>query len=125
MATDSIWPVWPSADGGVNPGNSAIGTTAVDWPRADTAGAHPDPSTIATSCSAIPVRSAMDCAGVRARASGSGGPPPPGGSLLGAPSAELLQHTQEDVSVVGGQLSEPVLLPALDGYLHGVLDGTA
>ena len=98
---------------------------AVGWPRADTAGAQPDPSTIATSCSAIPMRSAMDCAAVRASASGSGGPSLTVGSLIAAPSAELLQRTQEDVSVVGGKLSEPVLLTALDGYLHGVLDGTA
>src|SRR5271155_4699969 len=102
MATDSTWPVWPAADGEVNPGNSAIGSIALGWPRADTAGAQPDPSTIATSCSAIPVRSAMDCAAVRASASGSGGPSLTVGSLIGAPSAELLQRAQEDFPVVGG-----------------------
>src|SRR6202789_4619029 len=102
MATDSTWPVWAPGEGGGNPGSSAIGNIAVGWPRADTAGAQPDPSTIATSCSAIPMRSAMDCAAVRASASGSCGPSLTVGSLIGAPSAELLQRTQEDVSVVGG-----------------------
>jgi hypothetical protein len=48
------------------------------------------------------MRSAMDCAAVRASASGSGGPSLTVGSLIGAPFAELLQRTQEDVSVVGG-----------------------
>src|ERR1700683_827405 len=99
MATDSTWPVWPAADGGAKPGNSAIGSVAVGWPRADTAGAQPDPSTIATSCSAIPMRSAMNCAAVRASASGpgSGGPSLTVGSLIGAPFAELLQRMQKDV----------------------------
>src|SRR6202789_4513778 len=108
MVTDSTWPVWPAADGGVNPGNSAIGNMAVGWPRADTAGAQPDPSTIATSCSAIPIRSAMDWAAVRASASGASGPSLRVDSLIAAPSAELLQRLQEDVSVVGGKLSEQV-----------------
>src|ERR1700733_11305411 len=102
MSTDSTWPVWPAADGGVNPGKSDIGSVAVGWPRADTAGAQPDPSTIATSCSVIPMRSAMNCAADRASASGSRGPSLTVGSLIGAPSAELLQRAQEDVSVVGG-----------------------
>ena len=49
----------PAAVGAVKPGTSAIGTTAVGGPSSSTAGAQPDPSTIATSWSATPVRWAI------------------------------------------------------------------
>ncbi len=59
MRIDNSSPVCPTAVGGENPGSSAWGSTAVGVPSAATAGGQPDPSTMATSCSAIPVRSAM------------------------------------------------------------------
>lgn len=43
IGTDSATPPWPAAVGGVNPGNSDIGTDAVAAPRASAAGAQPDP----------------------------------------------------------------------------------
>ncbi|COW82662.1 Uncharacterised protein [Mycobacterium tuberculosis] len=72
MGTDSSSPACPAAVGGTNPGSSACGSTVVGEPNAATAGNHPDPSTTATSCSPIPVRSAMTCAARRASSSGSG-----------------------------------------------------
>ena len=60
-----------SAVGGVNPGSSAWRSTAVGEPSAAMAGNQPDPSTIATSCSSTPVRSAMACAARRASSPGS------------------------------------------------------
>src|SRR5947209_11524935 len=125
MPTDSSWPVWPTADGGVNPGTSAIGRIAVGRPSAETAGAQPDPSTIATSCSAIPTRSAMNCAAVRASSFTSGRPSVTVGSLIGTSGAELAQHPQKHLALVRGKLSEPVLLAALNVHLHGVFDTAA
>ena len=68
---DSTCPPWPAAVGAVKPGTSAIGTTAVGGPSSSTAGAQPDPSTIATSWSATPVRWAMTDAASSAMRVGS------------------------------------------------------
>src|SRR6185437_3962543 len=116
MPIDSTWLVWPVADGGVNPGTSAIGRIAVGSPSADTAGAQPDPSTIATSWSPMPTLWAMNCAAVSAST---------GGSLIGTPLAELVQHAQKDVALVRGNLPQPSLLATLDVCLHRVLDRAA
>ena len=60
--TDKTSPACPSALGGVNPGISACGSTAVGEPSAAIAGDHPEPSTTATSWEPMPVRSAMTSA---------------------------------------------------------------
>ena len=64
MRTDNNSPVCPTAVGGENPGRSAWGSTAVGAPNAATAGDHPDPRTIAASCSLTPVRSRDDVRGL-------------------------------------------------------------
>ena len=43
MRSDNTWPPCPAAVGGVNPGSSAIGTTATGSPSSATAGAQPEP----------------------------------------------------------------------------------
>ncbi len=54
MRTDIQLTGMPDRGGGANPGSSAWGSTTVGEPRAATAGDHPDPRTMATSCSRDP-----------------------------------------------------------------------
>ncbi len=47
------------------------------------------------------------------------------GPLAAALARELLQHTQEHAAVIDRQRLQPALFVALNGRLHGILDGAA
>src|SRR5215475_14273515 len=79
-------PVCPETVGRGKPPSSSSANSASGVPSASAAGAKPDPSTMATSCSARPVSSASFAALARAAAYGSSVNADPQGAPIGWPS---------------------------------------